>query len=210
MNIEQKMAAQKLIPVISLPNVDAGLKLAELLSEHDFHMMEITFRTPFAARGIMEIKKQFPHMTMLAGTVLTPFQADTALAAGAEAIVSPGAEAALIDYCKKLDTVIMPGVCTPSDIQMAISKEITTLKFFPAELSGGVKALKLLLSVYQDISFMPTGGVTPANLQDYLCVDRVICCGGTWLAPESLLSAADWEEITTRIKKAADVVRDSS
>ncbi len=209
MDIKQKLEAHKLIPVISLPDVKAGPKLAGILNEHGFGVAEITFRTRFAAQGIAEIRKQFPKMTLLAGTVLFPEQAAAAVDAGAEVIVSPGTETTIIEYCKTLGAPIIPGVCTASDIQVALTKGIDILKFFPAELSGGVKAIKAMLSIYRNISFMPTGGITSANALEYLAVDRVLCCGATWLAPESLLAAGDWDGISSRIHEAAKMLQNS-
>lgn len=207
--LDRKLKTVKLIPVVSLPSVDAGPRLAEILLKHGFYAAEITFRTKHAAQGISEIKKRYPEMTILAGTVIFTDQADEAIAAGAEVMVSPGTEAAIIDYCNTLDVPIIPGVCTASEIQLALTKGVSTMKFFPAGLMGGVPALRTMLSVYRNISFMPTGGITPANVLDYLAVDRVVCCGATWLAPETMLEAGDWSAVTTRIKEASALLRSS-
>lgn len=147
-------------------------------------------------------------MTLLAGTLLCPDQADAALDAGAEAIASPGTEATIIDYCIARGVPILPGVCTASEIQMALTKGITMLKFFPDELSGGIPALKAMLSIYRNISFMPTGGITTANAMDYLAIDRVVCWA-TWLAPESKLAAGEWETMASRIKEAGNSLQGS-
>lgn len=199
---EQRIQSHKLIPVVSLPDVESAIYLGKILVDCGMEVAEITFRTEYAAQGIAEMKKQFPGLLLLAGTVLTIDQVDSALEAGAEAIVSPGTDPKVIAHCQNLDVPIFPGVCTPSEVQLALSLGVTRLKFFPAELSGGIKMVKTLLSVYRNISLMPTGGITPANVKEYLSIDRVSCCGGTWLAPESMLASGDWQGIERRIKAA--------
>lgn len=203
---EQKIQQHSLIPVISLPSVESGLRLSEILMKCGMGIAEITFRTEYAEEGIMEIKKRFPEMCILAGTVLTPSQVDRALGAGAEAIVSPGTEAQVVEYCLKMDVPVFPGVCSPSEIQLALSLGISKLKFFPAELSGGIPMIKTLLSVYKNISLMPTGGISPENILEYLRIDRVLCCGGTWLAPEAMLADGLWDDIENRIVQALELI----
>lgn len=199
---ENKIQSHRLIPVVSLPDVDAGLKLAEILVKCGMEVAEITFRTAHAAKGIGEMKKRFPQLLLLAGTVLTTDQVNAAIDAGAEAIVSPGTESNIITHCQSLGIPIIPGICTPSEIQLALSLGVTKIKFFPAELSGGIKMIKTLLSVYRNISLMPTGGITLENMKEYLAIDRVFCCGGTWLAPESMMAEGDWQGIEKRVKTA--------
>jgi 2-dehydro-3-deoxyphosphogluconate aldolase/(4S)-4-hydroxy-2-oxoglutarate aldolase len=201
-SFESRIQSHRLIPVVSLPDVESGIKLGKILVNCDMEVAEITFRTAHAAQGIAAMKKHLPQLLLLAGTVLTVDQVDSAVSAGAEAIVSPGTDPEIITHCRNLNIPIFPGVCTPSEVQLAMSLGVTSLKFFPAELSGGIKMVKTLLSVYRNISLMPTGGITPANVKEYLDIDRVICCGGTWLAPESMLAAGDWQGIEKRIKAA--------
>lgn len=199
---EDRIQYHRLIPVISLPDVAAGLRLAEILVNCGMEVAEITFRTAPAAKGIAEMKKHFPQLLLLAGTVLTPDQVNLAIDAGAEAIVSPGTEPKMITHCQSQGIPVIPGICTPSEIQLALSLGVTRIKFFPAELSGGIKMVKTLLSVYRNISLMPTGGITQENIKAYLSIDRVFCCGGTWLAPESMMAAGDWQGIEKRITAA--------
>ena len=199
---ENRIQSHQLIPVVSLPDVDSGIKLGKILVNCGMEVAEITFRTAHAAQGIAAMKKHFPQLLLLAGTVLTVGQVDSAIDAGAEAIVSPGTDPKVISHCRNLNIPIFPGVCTPSEVQLALSLGVTSLKFFPAELSGGIKMVKTLLSVYRNISLMPTGGITAANVKEYLGLDRVICCGGTWLAPESMMAAGDWQGIEERIEAA--------
>jgi len=199
---ENRLHSHQLIPVVSLPDVDSGIKLGKILANCGMEVAEITFRTAHAAQGIAAMKKHFPQLLLLAGTVLTVGQVDSAIDAGAEAIVSPGTDPKVISHCRNLNIPIFPGVCTPSEVQLALSLGVTSLKFFPAELSGGIKMVKTLLSVYRNISLMPTGGITAGNVKEYLDIKGVICCGGTWLAPESMMASGDWLGIEERIKAA--------
>jgi len=204
---EQKIQSHRLVPVVSLPDVNSGLKLAEILVNCKMQVAEITFRTAHAAKGIAEMKNHFPQLLLIAGTVLTPDQVDSAVDAGAEAIVSPGTDCSIISHCQSLNIPVIPGICTPSEVQLALSMGVTRLKFFPAELCGGIKMIKTLVSVYQNISLMPTGGIRFDNMKAYLSIDRVFCCGGTWLAPESMMAAGDWQGIEKRIKAAVTALQ---
>ena len=198
-----RLKPYRLIPVVSLPNVEAGVRLGEILVRCGMEVVEITFRTAHAAEGIAKLKEKFPQMLVLAGTVLSTDQVDAAMGAGAEAIVSPGLDPLLVKYCQQRNIPILPGVSTPSEVQQALSLGLTMLKFFPAELSGGVKMVKMLLSVYRMISLMPTGGISPNNVHNYLDIERVFCCGGTWLAPEIMMTNEDWDGIEQLVQAAA-------
>ncbi|THB71380.1 MAG: bifunctional 4-hydroxy-2-oxoglutarate aldolase/2-dehydro-3-deoxy-phosphogluconate aldolase [Desulfovibrio sp.] len=203
---EEKIADIRLVPVVSLPDVESGLKLCAILNEQGMNAVEITFRTECAEEAISRIKKRYPNMLVLAGTVLTPEQVRVAAGAGADALVSPGCEPAMVQESLNLGLPVIPGVCTPSEVQTAMGFGLTRLKFFPAELSGGTKMVKTLLSVYRTLSLMPTGGITLENLSSYLDLERVFCCGGTWLAPESLLAQGEWGVIEKRIDMAMKMI----
>ena len=205
-SFEEKIKEFRLIPVVSLPDVDSGLRLANILSGCGLNVMEITFRTACAPEAIKKIRARFPDMLLIAGTVITPDQARAAAQFGAEAIVSPGCEPGMIHECKTLGMPVIPGVCTPSEVQAAISHGLFRLKFFPAEISGGAAMAKTLLSVYGNISLMPTGGINQDNLLSYLALDRVFCCGGTWLAPEKLMINGEWGTIENRIETALELI----
>lgn len=204
--LKTQLEKLKLVPVIALPTVDAGLRLAELLLKYDLPVAEITFRTSCAAAGMAEIQKRYPELLLLAGTVVTGEQVDLAIDSGAKGIVSPGFTPRMADYCGQAAVAYFPGVCTPSEVQMAMEKGLRSLKFFPAELSGGVKMVSLFKALYRDVAFMPTGGITEDNLSQYLGCDNVPCCGGTWLSPESLMVEGEWGEIEQRIQQAANVL----
>ena len=202
-----RLQRAKIVPVVSLPSADAALILAELLLKHDLPVVEITFRTAYAASGLAAIHARFPEMTLLAGTVLNAAQADQAVNAGADALVTPGFTRQLAEYAQSIDTPLFPGVCTPSEVQCAMEVGCHALKFFPAENMGGVKMLSLFGALYQDAVFMPTGGINPDNVKNYLALENVLCCGGTWLCPEQLMVDGKWQEIEQRIETAMKTVR---
>jgi len=200
--IEGKLRKYQLVPVASLPTIESGGRLSEVLYHCNLPVVEITFRTPWAADGIREIRRNFPGMLVLAGTVLTPAQAALAVDAGAVALVSPGFSHHLAEFCRDNDVVYYPGVCTPSEVQSALDFGLDQLKFFPAEMSGGTAMLSLFREIYPSVSFIPTGGINIDTITAYLNLDNVTCCGGTWLCPESLMAEANWKEIENRVTVA--------
>ena len=202
LDLQQQLQRLRLVPVISLPSVEAGLKLSEILIRCRLPIAEITFRTACAPEAIAAIKKTFPELLLLAGTVVTAQQADQAVIHGAAAIVSPGFTSKMADYCREKIIPFYPGVCTPSEVQMAMDAGLKLLKFFPAEIAGGIKMISLFQALYPSISFMPTGGINIKNIQSYLSFDNIVCCGGSWLCPEKLMIEGRWEEIEKRVTAA--------
>lgn len=202
--IEAKLASLQLVPVVSLPSVDAGLRLAEILLRCHLPVVEVTFRTPSAADGIAAMKREFPELLVLAGTVLSKEQARIARDVGAECIIIPGFHAELVEYCLANQIMVCPGTLTPTEVIQCRNMGIQTVKFFPAELAGGVPMLKAMAAVFNDVRFMPTGGINPANVAEYLALDVVFCCGGSWLAPETLMENGHWGEIEGRIFSAVE------
>lgn len=200
--LEAQLQTMKLVPVVALPSVEAGMKLAELLVRCGLPVAEVTFRTDCAVEAMSVIHERYPDILLLAGTVLTPQQVDSAVNAGAKGIVSPGYTARMAAYCRKIDIPFYPGVCTPSEVQVAVEDGLSSLKFFPAEMSGGLKMVSLFGAIYQNVSFMPTGGIQEKNLLQYLECENILCCGGTWLSPEQLMVEERWGEIEQRIQSA--------
>lgn len=196
----------RLVPVVTLPSVRAALKLSEILLRCSLPVAEITFRTSCALEGVAAIKRGHPELLVIAGTILTPRQAKMAVEAGADALVSPGFSPGLAAYCRENDFPFFPGVCTPTEVQMAMEAGFRTLKFFPAERSGGSKTITLFKALYQEIVFMPTGGINIDNLPDYLLLDNVLCCGGTWLCQEQLMVEERWNKIEDRVAAAVKAV----
>lgn len=197
--IEEQLTSLQLVPVVSLPSVDAGLRLAEILIRCGLPVAEITFRTPCAADAIAAMRKEFNELLVLAGTVLTIEQAKIALDVGTEGIVIPGFHKGLVEYCVTQSIMVCPGAATPTEVLQCLDMGLQKVKFFPAEIAGGVGMLKAMAAVFSDARFMPTGGISPANLGDYLALDSVFCCGGSWLAPEAMLKKGDWSEIEARV-----------
>ncbi len=206
-SLNEQLKELKLVPVISTPSVEAGLRLAEILAANKLPVAEITFRSACAAETIAAIKAKFPDFLLLAGTVLNKQQAVSALEAGVSAIVSPGYTSRLAEYCKQNKISFFPGISTPSEAQSAFEDGLTVLKFFPAEMSGGVKMLSLFKEVYPQLCFMPTGGINKDNIGDYLRLDNVVCCGGTWLSPFQLMLNGEWKKIEQRIFAAVQIIR---
>lgn len=194
------------IPVVVLDDAANALPLGQALSEGGLPCAEITFRTAAAEDSIRAMSSAFPEMLIGAGTVLTVEQAEIAVAAGAKFIVTPGFDAAVVDWCLAYDIPITPGVMTPTEINMALNKGLNVLKFFPAEAAGGVKTLKAIGAPYGHVKFIPTGGVSPANLPDYLRLPSVHACGGSWLVEKKLIASGDFEMITSLTRDAVNLV----
>lgn len=197
-----------IIPVIAIPDVKYALPLAEALLEGGLPCAEITFRTAAAAESISQIKRKFPELMVGAGTVLTAAQVDAARNAGAEFIVSPGSNPTTIDYCQEKEITIFPGVCTPSEIEMNLEKSISVMKFFPAEAAGGVKFLKAICAPYKDVRFIPTGGIEPNNIGDYLAIPNVVACGGSWMVKAELMTENRFDEIKRLSREAVALVNE--
>lgn len=191
-----------IIPVVAIDDADKAVPLAKALSKGGLPAAEITFRTAAAEESIRRITKECPDVLVGAGTVLTKEQADRAVAAGAKFIVTPGFNPEMIAYIKSLGIPMMPGAATPGEMEQAMSMGLNNIKFFPAEANGGVKKLKALAGPYQVAKWMPTGGVNAGNLNDYLSFDRIIACGGTWLATSADIAEGKWEEIENKCKQA--------
>ena len=185
----------KLVPVVVLEDAKDAVSLAKSLIEGGLPCAEVTFRTAAAEERIRKMTEAFPEMLVGAGTVLTTEQVDRAVAAGAKFIVSPGFNPRIVDYCLDKGIPMIPGCCTPSDIEQALERGLEVVKFFPAEAAGGVPMLKALAGPYRNVRFMPTGGIGPANLKNYLALPAVLACGGSWMVKESLVNAGEFDKI---------------
>jgi len=199
--LNERLQSLKVIPVIAIKNAEDAVPLGKVLVENGMPCAEITFRTPAAAQAIKNMRVAFPDMLIGAGTVLTSETVDEAIDAGVDFIVSPGFNPTTVKYCQQRNMPIIPGVNNPSLVEQAMEMGLTTLKFFPAGPSGGVSMLKSLTAVYP-VSFMPTGGVSPANINEYLDINAVLACGGTWMVPADLIDNQEWEKIGVLVKEA--------
>ena len=148
---------------------------------------------------------QYPEMLVGAGTVLTTDQVDRATAAGAKFIVSPGFDPEIVDYCIAKDIPIFPGCITPSEVAQAVKRGLKVVKFFPAEQAGGVPMLKAMAAPYPMIRFMPTGGIGPKNIKDYLSFDKIICCGGSWMVKGDMIQNGEFDKICRMTKEAVEL-----
>lgn len=205
-NLNDQLAALKVIPVIAINNAEDAIPLGRALVENGLPCAEITFRTEAAAQAIRNMRKEFPEMLIGAGTILTTAQVDEAIEAGVDFIVSPGFNLTTVKYCQEKGMPIIPGVNNPSLVEQAMEMGLRTLKFFPAEPSGGTSMLKALTAVYP-VKFMPTGGVSLSNIDDYLSIPSVLACGGTWMVPNTLIDNQQWDELGALVKDAVAKVQ---
>lgn len=197
----EKLSALKIIPVIAIKEADDAVALGKVLIENGMPSAEITFRTPAAAQAIAHLREAYPDMVIAAGTVLTTDQVDQAIAAGVDFIVSPGLNPRIVQYCQARGITMIPGVNSPSLVEQAMELGLRHLKFFPAEASGGLAMLKAMSAVYP-VRFMPTGGISPDNVQAYLSLESVFACGGTWMVPTDLIDRRQWDKIGELVKAA--------
>ena len=203
-NVLENISLLRIIPVVAIHNAKDADPLAEALIKGGLPCAEITFRTDAAFAAIQAIAK-VQNMLVGAGTVLKVDQVKAAVDAGAEFIVSPGFNPKVVGYCVKNEIPVTPGVCTPTDIEMALDFDLKVVKFFPAETFGGLKTLKALSAPYNMMKFIPTGGVNIKNLREYLAFPKVLACGGSWMVKADLISAARFAEITELTAEAVKV-----
>jgi len=195
------------LPLMTVNDPKDAVKVGEALLEGGLPIAEVTFRTDAAEAAIKLMAKELPEMLLGAGTVLTTEQADKARDAGAKFCVSPGFNPSVVSHCNAMAFPIAPGVCTPTDIEAAMEHGLTILKFFPAEAMGGLKTLKAIAAPYGSIRFIPTGGVNADNLPAYLGFNKVLACGGSWLAPNDLIEDGKFDEIRKRAQEAAAIAK---
>lgn len=196
-----RLAALKVVPVVVVERAVDIVPLGEALVQNGLPVAEITFRTDVAAEAIALLRQAQPQMLIGAGTVLRREQMEAAQRAGASFFVSPGLNANNVRCAQALGVPMIPGINNPSDIELALELGLTTLKFFPAEASGGSKMLKALAGPYHQVQFMPTGGIGLHNIRDYLALPRVIACGGSWMVEPELIKAGNWAEVGRRVRE---------
>ncbi len=184
-----------IVPVVKIMDAGDSVDLGKALLKGGLPIAEITFRTDAAEEAIRRVHTELPEILLGAGTVLTVEQVKKAVSAGAEFIVAPGFNPDVVDYCIANNIPVVPGVNSPTQIEMALKRDLRVLKFFPAEASGGLPMLKSMAAPYGDLKFIPTGGVNTANINTYLQSDRVLACGGTWMVKPELISTGKFDEI---------------
>lgn len=206
MEVLQELSLIGIVPVIKIDRVEDALPLANALCEGGLPCAEITFRTAAAKDAIAAITREYPNMIVGAGTVLTVEQVDAAIEAGSKFIVSPGFNPTVVAYCQQRGVPVIPGINNPTGIEQALSMGLKTVKFFPAEQSGGINMIKAMSAPYGAVSFMPTGGIGPANVNDYLSFNKIVCCGGSWMVKADLINAGDFEGIKKLVRQAVDTM----
>lgn len=200
------LGQHKVVPVIALESAADAAPLAEALKAGNLPVAEVTFRTAAAEESIRAMAK-LGGMVLGAGTVLNVDTVKRAVDAGATYIVSPGINPKVVEYCVASRIPVTPGTVTPTEIEMALEFGLKVVKFFPAEVYGGLKAIKALSAPYTGLKFMPTGGVSAANLAEFLAFKQIHACGGSWMVSKDLIAAKDWAKITTLSKEATDIAR---
>jgi 2-dehydro-3-deoxyphosphogluconate aldolase/(4S)-4-hydroxy-2-oxoglutarate aldolase len=195
-----------IVPVVKIDNAKDAVPLAQALQAGGLPIAEITFRTAAAEEAIRRICGDCPEMLVGAGTVLTTDQAERAVQAGARFIVTPGFSPAVVKHCTGRQLPVTPGVATPTEIQMALEHGLEVVKFFPADSFGGIKSLKAMSAPFGMVQFIPTGGISAANLAVYILFPKVLACGGSWMVKDELIKAGQFDEITRLTREAINVM----
>ena len=209
MDIVETLGKAGVIPVIVIEKEEQAVPLAQALVTGGLPVLEVTFRTKAAAAAIAAIRREVPEAVVGAGTLLTPQMVKDAKAAGAVFGVAPGFDPVVMAEAKAAGLPMCPGIATASELSQALTAGCGMVKFFPAEAAGGVKMIKNLLGAFRftGVKFMPTGGVKPENVSDYLAVPEIVCCGGTWIVPKDALAAGDYATIEKLAAEASEIVR---
>ena len=205
----EKIQKIGIVPVVVLNDAKDAAPLAKALCDGGLPCAEVTFRTDAAEESIRIMSTEFPQMLVGAGTVLTTEQVDRAVAAGAKFIVSPGLNPKVVKYCIEKGVPVTPGTCTPSELEQAIELGLEVVKFFPAEPAGGLNMIKAMAAPYVGMKFMPTGGINPKNVRDYLAFDKILACGGSWMVKGSLVDAGEFDKIEELTREAVEIVKES-
>jgi 2-dehydro-3-deoxyphosphogluconate aldolase/(4S)-4-hydroxy-2-oxoglutarate aldolase len=202
-----RLRAAGVVPVVEVDDAGRAVALAHALEAGGLPIVEVTFRTEAAAEALRRIAREAPRVFLIAGTVTSTRQADVALDAGAEMLVAPGLNRAVVEHAGRIGLPMMPGVCTPSEVEAALSLGLTAVKLFPIEPIGGLRYLRALAAPYPAMTWNPTGGITAENLPGYLAIASVLACGGSWVAPRADIAAGRFEEITARAAAVLEIVR---
>ncbi|MDD6450069.1 MAG: bifunctional 4-hydroxy-2-oxoglutarate aldolase/2-dehydro-3-deoxy-phosphogluconate aldolase [Lachnospiraceae bacterium] len=203
----EQFAKIGIIPVVVLNDASDAVELGKCLMQ-GLPAAEVTFRTAAAEESIRIMSETYPDLLVGAGTVLSVDQARRAVNAGARFIVSPGFDPEVVSYCLDHDIPVCPGTQSPSEMIAAMKMGLDHVKFFPAEPSGGLPMIKAITSALVDLRIMPTGGINPSNVRDYLQCEKIFCAGGSWMVKGDLIKAHDWDKITSLVKEAAAIVKE--
>jgi 2-dehydro-3-deoxyphosphogluconate aldolase/(4S)-4-hydroxy-2-oxoglutarate aldolase len=204
-NAIKKISEIGILPVINIEEEAKALPLAKAFRDGGIPAIEVTLRSEKAITAIALIKQAFPDMVVAAGTVLTKEQVDLAREVGVDFVVTPGHNTKTVAYCNSISMPIIPGCVTSSDIEAGIEAGLSIFKFFPAEQMGGLETVKLLSGPFAKVKFIPTGGINFENLSSYLAFDRIMACGGSFMAKADLIRAGEWNTITALCKRAVSI-----
>lgn len=207
-DVIKKISEVGILPVVVLDDAKDATKLAKALIEGGLPCAEVTFRTDAAEESIKLIAAEYPDMLVGAGTVLSVEQVKRAVNAGAKFIVSPGFDEEVVKYCLDNNIPVTPGVCTPSDVQKGYKMGLDVLKFFPAEPSGGLSMIKAIAAPYTMMKFIPTGGISENNMEDYVKYDRILAIGGSWMVKSSLIKNGEFDKIKDMTATAVNRVKE--
>lgn len=208
--LTQALEKTRVVPLVQSDDPDTALKISEALLEGGLDVLEVVLRTDAALDCLAAIAKEFPDAHVGAGTVLSADQSKEVIARGAGFIVSPGLDEASVNVANGAGLPILPGIATPTELQQAWNLGLRTVKFFPAGLAGGPKMLGAFASVFRDVKFMPTGGVSASNLSEFLAIPSVLACGGSWLTPKDAIADGDFGTITKLAREAISIAHGSS
>ena len=195
----------RIVPLVQSNDSTTALKISEALIKGGLNVLEVVLRTDKALDCLEAIVKEFPQAHVGAGTVLNADQSQEAIRRGAGFIVSPGLDLSSINVAHAAGIPILPGIATATELQKAFNLGLHTVKLFPASLVGGPKILKAFSSVFRDMQFMPTGGVNPDNLLEYLSIPSVLACGGSWLTPKDAVESKNYDTITRLAAEAIEL-----
>lgn len=206
-DVIRTIAGAGVLPVVTINDAANALPLASALAAGGLHLVEVTLRTDAGIPAIQALASERPTMCVGAGSVTTAAKAAEAVAAGAQFLVSPGFDEGVVSTANELGVPVIPGIATPTELMRAIDHGLGVVKLFPAESVGGVRTLRALSSVWPDVRFVPTGGISAANAADYLADGHVLAVGGSWVAPPALIGSGEWAQITELAAAAVDLVR---
>ena len=205
MSILMRLARAGVVPVVVLDKAEDAVPTAKAMLAGGIDVMEITFRTAAAPDAIRAVSKQCPDMLVGAGTIVNLEQCKLAVECGARFIVSPGYDEEVVAWCCENNIAVTPGCVTPTEIMMALKHELKVIKFFPANVYGGLNAIKALGGPFPGIKFIPTGGVSQSNLSEFLSDSHIHAVGGSWVCPKADIAAGNFENITALCAKAHQV-----
>ncbi|TNE97490.1 MAG: bifunctional 4-hydroxy-2-oxoglutarate aldolase/2-dehydro-3-deoxy-phosphogluconate aldolase [Gammaproteobacteria bacterium] len=204
--IQTVLAASPLVPVIAIRNLEDAVPLCQALVDGGIKVLEITLRTEHGLQAIRQVREAIPEAWVGAGTVTSIAQYRQVETAGAQFVITPGVTEAILEFGITSEVPLLPGVATASELMLGYALGYREFKFFPAEIAGGIRALKALSGPFGDVTFCPTGGIGKETARDYLALSNVKAVGGSWLTPSDLMAEKDWPGITEIARSSLEVL----